>query len=92
MYNLIQLIKSLNIIAFIFLIIMLAVSSVSNIEINYGIEIFIYSAILQSVLVFIEDFFIEKDPWIELSKISNRKDSHKKLSFMGFKWNSVFNH
>ena len=92
MYNLIQLVKSLNIIAFVFLLFMVAISSVSNIEINYGIEIFIYSAILQSVLVFIEDFFIEKDPLVELSKILNRKDSHKKLSFIGFKWDSVFNH
>ena len=92
MYNLIQLIKSLNIIGFVFLLFMVAVSFVSNIEINYGFEIFIYSAILQSVLVFLEDFFIEKDPWVELSKISNRKDSHTELSFMGFKWNSVFNH
>ena len=92
MYNLINLFKLLNIIVFVFLTFMLAVSSISNIEINYGFEVFLYSAILQSILVFLEGYFIEKDPWVELSKSLKRNDSHKELNFMGFKWNSIFNH
>jgi len=90
--TLINLTKIALFITFIFLAIMYAVSTVSNILITFTPMVFVYLIIANIVITFLQDMFAEKDSWTILKGLSARKDSKVKLELFGFKWNSIFNH
>ena len=88
-----NLIANLNAIAFLFLGLILIVTSLTNIEALFTWEVLAWQVAIHFSLHIIDYFFVaEPTTWASLGKSIDRKDSHTELSLFGFKWNSVFSH